>query len=184
MTSEPVVHLPVVHSTLPPNSIQVPLQTVPLQTAVIPAQIQISSQATVPQSVQINQSPANMILQPPPILVPSECIQQAQPNANMPMPPMHPMYPPPPRPMASSANFPTSHPSTHETGLPPVHIPPPNYAPVMSAAVAASGCREESFGDVVPNALAASNYKSSQFINESDGYRTERALISKSYCVY
>lgn len=173
MTSEPVVHLPVVHSTLPPNSI-----TVPIQTTVIPAQIQITSQATVPQStvqtVQINQSSTNVILsqtlQPQSILVPSECIQSQQP-LSMVQPSQHSVY------TMSNSSINYSMPPPSREGLPPIHLPPPNYTPVVPARHQEPNMRG------VPN-LPFPNCKSSRFSNENDGYYNERSLISKSYCVY
>lgn len=166
VTSEPVVHLPVVHSTLTPNSI-----TVPLQTTVIPAQIQITSQAAVSQStvqtVQINQSSTNVILsqtlQPQSILVPSECIQSQQP-----LPMVSPSQPPP-----SVFNYPG-----RESGIPPVHLPPPNYPPILPPA---SRHQNQDLRGVPTTNLS---FKSSQYDNENDAYVGERSLISKSYCVY
>lgn len=176
VTSEPVVHLPVVHSTLPPNSI-----TVPLQTTVIPAQIQITSQAAVPQStvqtVQINQSSTNVILsqtlQPQSILVPSECIHSQQPLSMVQSQPPHSVYSTIP---SSTITYPIAQPS-QQSALPPVHLPPPNYTPIVPAHHREPDMRG------VPN-LPFPNCKSSQFINEKDGYCNERSLISKSYCVY
>lgn len=188
VSSEPVVHLPVVHSTLSHGSISVPLQT-----TVIPAQIQITSPAAVPQSavqtVQINQSPTNVILsqtlQSQSILVPSECIQQpttttALPNTNVP-PPMLPATAPPKqqtRPpvqsvYSSASPYPMAQPMTPDTtALPPVHLPPPNYNPL-------SGCITESNVHGVPSPTRNCRTQN----KESDGFYKERSLISKSYCV-
>lgn len=176
VTSDPVVHLPVVHSTLAPNSI-----TVPLQTTVIPAQIQITSQAAVPQStvqtVQINQSSTNVILsqtlQPQSILVPSECIQSQQPLSMVPQsqPPPHSVYS---TMSSSSITFPMAQPS-QESALPPVHLPPPNYPP--------PGHHREPDMRGVPR-LPYTNRNNSQYSNENDGYCDDRTFISKSYCVY
>ncbi|XKL69167.1 hypothetical protein PGB90_006936 [Kerria lacca] len=186
VTSESVVHLPVVHSTLSHNSISVPLQTVPLQTTVIPAQIQITSQTTVPQSsmqaMQINQSSTNVILsqtlQPQSILVSSDCIQESQrpglPNTNVPPP----ILPPPIMNSVFSTMPQHSQPSITNTCLPPVHLPPPNFTPITPVAVH----HQDQNTQAVFN-YTHPNYKCSQFSKENDDFYSERSLISKSFCV-
>ncbi len=183
MSSEPVVHLPVMHSTLSHGSVSVPLQTVPLQTTVIPAQIQITSRAAVPQSsvqaVQINQSSANVILsqtlQPQSILVSPECIDSqtpSLPNTTIPPPMLPPTNQPPPSTHSVYA------PVSPNTSLPPVHIPPPNYPPVTLAPVHRNPALRG-----LPN-FSSANCNTPQFNKENDGYRGDRSLLSKSVCMY
>ncbi|KAK7574341.1 hypothetical protein V9T40_011532 [Parthenolecanium corni] len=135
VSSEPVVHLPVVQSALSQSSI-----TVPLQTTVIPAQIQITSQAPMPlssmQTVQTNQSSTNVILsqttlQPSSILLSSEATAAAvaaaaASAAAVPPPPLPNTNVPPPMLPAQFSQLS----ATVNSNLPPVHLPPPNFPPV------------------------------------------------------
>lgn len=181
VSSESVVHLPIVHSTFSHSSM-----TVPLQTTVIPAQIQITSRATVPpvnamQTVQINQSSTNVIL-PQSIIVPQECVAQpptvptALPNTNVP-PPMLPVPPPSqPPPVFSAAPPPIysmpPHSVTPDTStLPPIHLPPPNFNPIAGH-----------YPEGVPHASPLLDCKTSVKL-EKYGFGNERTIISKSTCV-